>query len=157
MRAVVIGGGIAGTTTAIALARAGIEAVVHEAYGHDSEGVGAWLTLASNGIDAVGTLGLGEAVRAGGFPTPRMRLVNQNGRTLAEFPFGAERADGLQVHSVRRSELYRAPRARPACRSTASAAPTSTGRCATQPPRGGSPSSTASGWSPRRAPPAACS
>jgi FAD-dependent urate hydroxylase len=110
MRAVVIGGGIAGTTTAIALARAGIEAVVHEAYGRDSEGVGAWLTLASNGIDAVGTLGLGDAVRAGGFPTPRMRLVNQNGRPLAEFPFGAERADGLQVHSVRRPDLYRALR-----------------------------------------------
>jgi 2-polyprenyl-6-methoxyphenol hydroxylase-like FAD-dependent oxidoreductase len=110
MRAVVIGGGIAGTTTAIALARAGIEAVVHEAYGHDSEGVGAWLTLASNGIDAVATLGLGEAVRAGGFPTPRMRLVNQNGRALAEFPFGADRADGLQVHSVRRSDLYGALR-----------------------------------------------
>src|SRR5436853_258707 len=94
MRAVVIGGGIAGTTTAIALAKAGIEAVVHEAYGHDSDGVGAWLTLASNGIDAVGTLGLGAAVRAGGFPTPRMRLVNQNGRALAEFPFGGVRLDG---------------------------------------------------------------
>jgi FAD-dependent urate hydroxylase len=107
MRAVVIGGGIAGTTTAIALAEAGIEAVVHEAYGSDSEGVGAWLTLASNGIDAVGTLGLGDAVRAGGFPTPRMRLANHTGRTLAEFPFGTERADGLQVHSVRRSDLYR--------------------------------------------------
>jgi FAD-dependent urate hydroxylase len=107
MRAVIIGGGIAGTTTAIALARAGIEASVHEAHEHDSEGVGAWLTLASNGIDAVGTLGLDDAVRAGGFPTPRMRLANHTGRTLAEFPFGAERADGLQVHSVRRSDLYR--------------------------------------------------
>jgi len=36
-----------------------------------------------------------------------MRLANHTGRTLAEFPFGAERADGLQVHSVRRSDLYR--------------------------------------------------
>jgi 2-polyprenyl-6-methoxyphenol hydroxylase-like FAD-dependent oxidoreductase len=107
MRAVVIGGGIAGTTAAIALAKAGIDATVHEAHERDSEGAGAWLTLASNGIDAIGTLGLGDAVRAGGFATPRMRLANHTGRTLAEFPFGTARADGLQVHSVRRLDLYR--------------------------------------------------
>ena len=110
MRAIVIGAGIAGTATAIALAKAGIEACVHEAYEHDSDGVGAWLTLASNGIDAVATLGLGDAVRAGGFATRRMRLANHTGRTLAEFPFGSARADGLQVCSVRRADLYRALR-----------------------------------------------
>jgi 2-polyprenyl-6-methoxyphenol hydroxylase-like FAD-dependent oxidoreductase len=110
VHAVVIGAGIAGTAVALGLAEAGITATVHEAHGRDSEGVGAWLTLASNGIDAIAALGLGDAVTAGGFATPRMQLVTHTGRTLAEFPFGAERADGLQVHSVRRSDLYRALR-----------------------------------------------
>jgi len=107
VHALVIGGGIAGTTTAIALAKAGIDATVHEAYDLDSEGVGGWLTLASNGIDALATLGLGTEVTAHGFPTRTMRLSNHTGRVLAEFPMAPERPDGLEVHTVRRSDLYR--------------------------------------------------
>jgi len=107
VHALVIGGGIAGTTTAIALAKAGIDATVHEAYDRDSEGVGGWLTLASNGIDALATLGLGTEVTAHGFPTRTMRLSNHTGRVLAEFPMAPERPDGLEVHTVRRSDLYR--------------------------------------------------
>jgi 2-polyprenyl-6-methoxyphenol hydroxylase-like FAD-dependent oxidoreductase len=110
MRALVIGAGIAGTATALALARTGVETTLCEAYDRDSEGIGAWLLLASNGVDAAATLGLGEAATAGGIATPRMRLVGHTGRTLAEFPFGTARADGLQVHSVRRPDLYRALR-----------------------------------------------
>lgn len=107
MHALVVGGGIAGTTTAIALAKAGIDATVHEAYDRDSEGVGGWLTLASNGIDALATLDLGAEIRSHGFPTRTMRLSNHTGRLLAEFPMAPVRPDGLEVHTVRRSDLYR--------------------------------------------------
>jgi FAD-dependent urate hydroxylase len=107
MRALIAGGGIAGTTTGIALAKAGIAAEICEAYGRDSEGVGAWLTFASNGVDALATLGLGEVVTACGFPTTRMRLLNHTGRLLAEFPLGSPRPDGLLVQSIRRADLYR--------------------------------------------------
>ena len=119
MRALIIGAGIAGTAVAAALAKAGVEATAYEEYDRDSEGVGAWLTLASNGIDAVSTLGLADAVTDHGFATPRMRLANHTGRTLAEFPFGTTRADGLQVHCVRRPDLYRALRDAAAARGVA--------------------------------------
>lgn len=107
----IVGAGIAGTATGVALARAGIEAEICEAHDRGSDGVGAWLTLASNGIDAAATLGLAHAVTGDGFPTPRMRLFNHRDRLLAEFPLGSPRADGLQVHSVRRGDLYAALRA----------------------------------------------
>jgi 2-polyprenyl-6-methoxyphenol hydroxylase-like FAD-dependent oxidoreductase len=111
VHALVVGGGIAGTTTAIALAKAGIDATVHEAHDRDSEGVGGWLTLASNGIDALATLGLGAEVTAHGHPTRTMRLSNHTGRVLAEFPMAPERPDGLKVHTVRRCDLHRVLRA----------------------------------------------
>jgi FAD-dependent urate hydroxylase len=110
MKVLIIGAGIAGTATAVALAKAGIESEICEAYDHDSEGVGAWLTLASNGIDAAATLGLESAVTASGFPTTRMSMFNHRDRLLAQFPMGSPRPDGLQVHSVRRADLYAALR-----------------------------------------------
>jgi FAD-dependent urate hydroxylase len=55
--AVIIGGGIAGPVTAMALQKAGIPATVYEAYDRTSDGVGAFLTLAVNGLDALKTLG----------------------------------------------------------------------------------------------------
>ncbi len=51
--ALVIGGGIAGPATAMALQHAGIEATVYESHAAGAEGIGAFLTLASNGIDAL--------------------------------------------------------------------------------------------------------
>jgi FAD-dependent urate hydroxylase len=51
--ALVIGGGIAGPVTAMALQRTGIQATVYEAHPHGAEGIGIFLTLASNGIDAL--------------------------------------------------------------------------------------------------------
>ena len=55
--ALVIGGGIAGPAAAMALQKAGIEAVVYEAHSTSAEGVGTFLTLATNGVDALRTLG----------------------------------------------------------------------------------------------------
>ena len=52
--ALIIGGGIAGPVTAMALQRAGIDSVVYEAYGRGSDGVGAFLTLASQRAGSAG-------------------------------------------------------------------------------------------------------
>jgi 2-polyprenyl-6-methoxyphenol hydroxylase-like FAD-dependent oxidoreductase len=60
--AVVIGGGIAGPVTALALRMAGIETTVHEAYEHSADGVGAALMIAPNGLNALRIVGA-EAVR----------------------------------------------------------------------------------------------
>jgi 2-polyprenyl-6-methoxyphenol hydroxylase-like FAD-dependent oxidoreductase len=54
--ALVIGGGIAGPVAAMALQRAGIQATVYEAHPRSAEGIGIFLTLASNGIDALRTI-----------------------------------------------------------------------------------------------------
>ena len=61
-KALIIGGGIAGPVTAMALQRAGIDSVIYEAYGRGSDGVGAFLTLAVNGLEALDVLDLKETV-----------------------------------------------------------------------------------------------
>jgi FAD-dependent urate hydroxylase len=54
---VVIGGGVAGPAAAMALRRAGIEPVIYEAYPHTADDAGVFLTVATNGIDALRTIG----------------------------------------------------------------------------------------------------
>jgi len=105
-RALIIGGGVAGTITAIALHEAGHEPVVFEAYDRDSEGVGAFLTLAVNGLDALLPLGLKDVVQSVGFDSPRMSIGLGNGTRLADFPLGGALADGTVSQTVLRSDLY---------------------------------------------------
>lgn len=64
--ALVIGGGIAGAAAAMSLQKAGIDPVVHEAHPHNADGVGAFLTLAPNGLAALKVLGVDEAATASG-------------------------------------------------------------------------------------------
>jgi 2-polyprenyl-6-methoxyphenol hydroxylase-like FAD-dependent oxidoreductase len=96
--------------TAIALRRVGIEPMVYEAYDHDADGVGAFLTLAVNGLRALGALDLTELVRTTGFDTPRMRLLSGTGRVLAEFPNGPTLPDGTMSQTLKRADLYAALR-----------------------------------------------
>lgn len=51
--ALVIGGGIAGPVAALALQKAGIDAVIYEAYPSRAYDAGGGLTLAPNGLDAL--------------------------------------------------------------------------------------------------------
>ncbi|MEV4050975.1 FAD-dependent monooxygenase [Amycolatopsis sp. NPDC049688] len=104
-RALIIGGGVAGTITAIALHEAGHEPAVYEAYDRDSEGVGAFLTLAVNGLEALAPLGLKDVVRSVGFDSPRMSIGLGNGTRLAELSGGAL-ANGTVSRTVLRSDLY---------------------------------------------------
>jgi 2-polyprenyl-6-methoxyphenol hydroxylase-like FAD-dependent oxidoreductase len=53
--ALIIGGGIAGAVTAMALRKAGIESVVYEAYPSGADDIGAFLSLPGNGLDALRT------------------------------------------------------------------------------------------------------
>jgi FAD-dependent urate hydroxylase len=104
MRALVIGGGIAGCATAIALEKAGIEAGVYEAHRRAADDVGLWLTFAGNGMDALEVLGAADAVRAKAFPTPRMVLRSGTGRVLGGMDHGAS------SYSIKRADLYQALR-----------------------------------------------
>jgi FAD-dependent urate hydroxylase len=110
MKALVIGGGIAGTVTAIALREAGIEAVVYEAYDRTADGIGSFLSLAVNGLAALRPFDLDKLVQSKGFDTPRMTMQSGTGKVLAEFPNGVALPDGLVSQTILRSDLYTALR-----------------------------------------------
>lgn len=102
----IIGGGIAGPVTAMALREAGIDSTVYEAYDQTADGVGAFLGLAPNGLHALRVLGLDEPVRAAGFDSPGLRLTLSGGRTLLETSFTGTRADALPPITIKRADLY---------------------------------------------------
>ena len=107
LNCLVIGSGISGLSTALALRKAGHAAAVYEAYSGPSDGVGGFLTLAVNGFDALETLGLKDAARRLGFSTPRMSMyLGSTGRHLADFNYGGMLADGTTARTLTRSELY---------------------------------------------------
>ena len=84
--ALVIGGGIAGPVTAMALRRAGIEATVFEAYASGADGIGGTLTIAPNGLDALRIVGAETAVRAVGQPVAYTVMRDGAGRRMGELP-----------------------------------------------------------------------
>ncbi len=105
--ALIIGAGVAGPVAALALQRAGIDAVVHEAHDGPADDAGAFLTIQSNGLDALRAVGLDRAVVGAGFPTPSLRILSGSGRHLGTVPNGGSLADGTVSHTLRRADLYR--------------------------------------------------
>ncbi|GJF02412.1 FAD-dependent oxidoreductase [Pseudonocardia sp. D17] len=103
--ALVVGGGIAGPVAAMALAKAGIEATIVEAYPGGADGVGGALGLAPNGINALAVVGVDEAVRAAGQPMVAMVLQSGTGKRLAELRTAP---DLPTPQFVNRHDLYRA-------------------------------------------------
>ncbi|MGW5262704.1 FAD-dependent monooxygenase [Microbispora sp. NPDC004025] len=101
-RALIIGGGIAGPVTAMALRRAGIDSEIFEAYDRGAEGVGAFLTLAVNGLEALRLLDLHDLVRGLGMDTPVMEIRNARGKLLA--------TTSQPSRTLRRADLYQALR-----------------------------------------------
>lgn len=106
--ALVVGGGIAGPVAAIALGAAGIEATVYEAHPRGAEGTGAFLTLASNGIAALRTIGADRRALAAGFPTPAIDLHSTTGKNLGAARTGLSLPDGTTSQTLRRADLYKA-------------------------------------------------
>ncbi|MFT4200541.1 FAD-dependent monooxygenase [Gordonia sp. (in: high G+C Gram-positive bacteria)] len=79
-RAAVIGGGIGGLCAAIALRRRGWDVEVFEET--ESVVVGAGITLWSNGLAALGVLGVADEVRTAGTDMTGVRIVDSTGREL---------------------------------------------------------------------------
>jgi FAD-dependent urate hydroxylase len=102
--ALIIGGGIAGPVTAMALQRAGITATVFEAYGSSADSVGGALQLAPNGINAMKVLDLDGLIAEHGVATPRAVMQSGNGKVLADIGT----LPGLPTpQTLARGDLYR--------------------------------------------------
>jgi 2-polyprenyl-6-methoxyphenol hydroxylase-like FAD-dependent oxidoreductase len=106
--ALIIGAGIAGPATAMALRRAGIDAVVYEAHPSRADGNGVFLTLASNGIDALRVLDADRSAVAAGFATPSITLRSWTGKRLGETRTGRSSPDDTASRTIKRADLYRA-------------------------------------------------
>ena len=104
--ALVIGAGIAGPVAAMALRKAGIRPTVYEAHPGGAEGIGTFLTVASNGIDALRAIGADETALAVGFPTPAITLRSTTGKNLGGARTGLTLPDGTTSHTLKRADLY---------------------------------------------------
>ena len=104
MKALIIGGGVTGPVAALALHKAGIEAEIFEAYEQAADGVGGWLMIAPNGINALGIVGAADAVRTIGRPNRRMVMTDGRGKRFGAFD---ELDPANPSQTVLRPDLYR--------------------------------------------------
>jgi 2-polyprenyl-6-methoxyphenol hydroxylase-like FAD-dependent oxidoreductase len=102
----IIGGGIAGAASALALHKAGIPATVYEADPRTSRDAGAFLTLAGNGMRALQQIGAATAVTDASSPLRTMRVCRGDGTELAAAPLGDGRGPGYRY--LTRADLCRA-------------------------------------------------
>ena len=89
----IAGAGIGGLATALSLRQRGFEPVVFEKKSADqirTEGV--FLTLAPNGVNALRTLGLADAVVGAGLLTRGLAMFNERGKQLTIMDYGSHRA-----------------------------------------------------------------
>jgi 2-polyprenyl-6-methoxyphenol hydroxylase-like FAD-dependent oxidoreductase len=104
MKAVVVGGGVAGPATALALGQVGIDAVVLEARATDPS-AGSYLTLAPNGVYALDVLGALDAVRPLALSSRTNRMYGAGGRHLGSMSLGRPLGDGTVALTLKRSHL----------------------------------------------------
>jgi 2-polyprenyl-6-methoxyphenol hydroxylase-like FAD-dependent oxidoreductase len=101
-KVIIVGGGVAGTATALALLNAGIEAEVYEAHPSGGADAGAFLTLMRNGMAALAGIGAADAVDAVSFPARAVTLLDGQGQRLGHRPIEGP------ARSLTRAALYRA-------------------------------------------------
>jgi len=108
VKAIIIGGGIAGPVTALALQRAGIEAVVHEAHDGPATSRGLFLGLGGNGMRVLEDLGvLDTVIRSGAIPTPTLTFWSGTGKRLGSVSNG-RLPSGVPSVTIMRGDLQRA-------------------------------------------------
>src|SRR6266851_3994474 len=106
--AIIIGGGIAGPTTAMALQRVGIEPIVFEAHPRSTVEVGSYFTVTTNGLAALDVIDALPIALGVGFPTHQNVMWNERGQRLATLPLGAALPDGTVSQTIKRARLSHA-------------------------------------------------
>ncbi|MEB3309911.1 MAG: FAD-dependent urate hydroxylase HpxO [Snowella sp.] len=81
LKAIIIGAGIGGLTTGIALKRAGYEIEIYDRV-RDLRPVGAGISLWSNGVKVMNWLGLGDEIQQMGGQMNRMAYINNHNEVL---------------------------------------------------------------------------
>jgi 2-polyprenyl-6-methoxyphenol hydroxylase-like FAD-dependent oxidoreductase len=102
MRIIIIGGGIGGSATALALSRAGFDPVVYERTKTLGE-VGAGIALWANATHVLKNLGVLEAAIQVGYPTTHYQFNSQHGKELVNI---AVDDSELPVIGIHRAELH---------------------------------------------------
>ncbi|MFI9234844.1 FAD-dependent monooxygenase [Streptomyces cinnamoneus] len=103
----IIGGGIAGPVTAMALHRAGIDATVYEAFPAGADDAGAFLTLFANGLAALRAIDADGPVREASCGAETVEFISDTGRLLGRRPLSGSWDPGLGPRTLRRSVLCR--------------------------------------------------
>jgi 2-polyprenyl-6-methoxyphenol hydroxylase-like FAD-dependent oxidoreductase len=105
-QALISGGGVAGSATALFLQRAGWEVEIFEAASSPDPYGGLFLNVATNGLAVLEELGLRDRLVSDGHLCPRMVMLSGKGRQLGVVPNGpaSEPARGSVV--VRRAWLH---------------------------------------------------
>lgn len=111
LRVAVVGGGVAGSASAVALALVGAKVTVLEAYDDPAGPVGSFLSLAANGLRGLDALGCLPAVQAAGFAVPRQRMWAAHGKLLGDVPRARTSGDPLISVTLSRAGLVTALRA----------------------------------------------
>ena len=108
MKALIVGAGVCGPVTAMALQRAGIDAVVYDAHAPTKSDAGSYLTVAANGLDALRAIDAHGPVLKAGFPTSHTALFSGTGKRLGTVPIGSIRGERDVSHTLKRAHLHRA-------------------------------------------------
>jgi 2-polyprenyl-6-methoxyphenol hydroxylase-like FAD-dependent oxidoreductase len=104
VRAVVVGAGIGGLATTIALERAGVESIVIERAPQLQE-AGFGLVVSANAVTALRSLGLRDSVAARGTRVRRAEIRNPRGDLLTLIDY---QALGWETYGILRTELQQA-------------------------------------------------
>lgn len=101
----VAGAGIAGTAVALALDKAGFAVRVYEAHPYDGADIGAFLTLAANGMRALAQLDAAAPVAAAGFALTELRVLGADGAELSRKPLDGHQDPLTSFRCLRRADL----------------------------------------------------
>jgi 2-polyprenyl-6-methoxyphenol hydroxylase-like FAD-dependent oxidoreductase len=105
MKALIVGGGIAGPATALALGKAGIESMVLERRPVVDPEAGSWFTVAPNGLSALDAIDALEVAQDGAIPTRATIMYGASGRRLGKVSLGHPLDNGLVGLTMKRSWL----------------------------------------------------
>ncbi len=107
MKGLIIGGGIAGLTTAIALQKIDIQTTVYEAV-PEIKTVGAGIWMATNAMQVFNRLGFAERIEAHGMPLEKVAITDSNLKVIQDTNMQNIRQKyGHSITAIHRAKLQR--------------------------------------------------